>query len=107
MDRLVALASDLPRESVPLSVIRELDEAYWSGGGEAMTCREVAEHARLIEEADFRFPVILSPDGRVMDGMHRVAKALLLGRTEIDVVRLRTEPEPDHVAVAPDSLPYE
>ena len=107
VDRLVTLAKDLPRELVPLSAIVEIDEAYWSGDGGAMTCREVTVHARLIDEADLSFPVILSPDGRVMDGMHRVAKALLLGRAEVEAVRLRAEPEPDYVGVDPDSLPCE
>ena len=40
------------------------------------------EHIRLMEEADLSFPIILSATGAVMDGMHRVAKAALLGRTE-------------------------
>jgi hypothetical protein len=37
----------------------------------------VIEHARLIREVNLRYPVILGPDGRVMDGMHRVARAIL------------------------------
>jgi hypothetical protein len=37
------------------------------------------EHVRLIEAADLSFAIILSSDGRVMDGIHRVAKAVLLG----------------------------
>jgi hypothetical protein len=65
---------------VPVASIRELDEPYW---GEPMTCRNVAEHARLIEEADLGCPIILSSDGRVMDGMHRVLKALILGDSHI------------------------
>src|SRR6266508_6093623 len=71
VDRLVALTKNLRREQVPLVSIREIDEPYWSTGYEhAPTCRDVVEHARLIEEADLAFPVILSSDGRVMDGMH-------------------------------------
>ena len=106
VDRLAALTKNLPRERVPLSAIREIDEPYWSGNGSAMTCREVADHARLIEESDLDFPVILSVDGRIMDGMHRVAKALLEGRTEIEAVRFMLDPEPDYVGVEPDALPY-
>src|SRR5262245_34563472 len=97
VDRLVALSRDLPREWIPLSAIREIDEAYWSSDAGAMTCREIVEHARFIEDADLSYPIILSPDGRVMDGMHRVAKAMLLGREAIEAVRLGTEPEPDYV----------
>lgn len=107
VDRLVGLVKDLRRERIPLTSIREIDEPYWSTGYEhSLTCRDVVEHARLIEEADLAFPVILSNDGRVMDGMHRVAKALLQGRTHIDVVRFASDPEPDYVGVQPDALPY-
>ena len=49
IDRLVALSKNLKWQLVPVASIRELDESYW---GERMTCRNVAEHARLIEEAD-------------------------------------------------------
>jgi hypothetical protein len=79
--RLVELSRTLVRERVPLSAIRELDESYWSG---AMTCREIVEHTRLILDCDLGHPVILSSDGRVMDGMHRISKALLEGRNDIE-----------------------
>ena len=107
VDRLVALAKNLPREQILLSAIREIDEPYWSTGYEwFLTCRDVVEHARLIEEADLTFPVILSNDGRVMDGMHRVAKALLHGYTHIEAVRFASDPEPDYVGIHPGALPY-
>ena len=89
---------------MPIADIRELDEAYWGG---LMTCREVAEHARLIQEADPSFPVILSSDGRVMDGMHRVLKGLLVGLSHVPAVRFSSDPMPDYVGVDPDALPYE
>jgi len=39
-DRLVALSKGLPRNTVPLESIRELDEAYWRSDEDAhMTCR--------------------------------------------------------------------
>jgi len=107
VDRLVALAKELRSEQVPLTAIREIDEPYWSTGYEhSLTCRNVVEHARLIQEADLSFPIILSNDGRVMDGMHRVAKALLQGHSHIAAVRFAFDPEPDYVGVHPDSLPY-
>ena len=104
--RLVRLSRNLPREWVPLSNIRELDESFWSNEGARMTCRQVVEHARLMEEADLAHPVILSSDGSVMDGMHRICKALLLGRDAIEAVRFREDPEPDFIDVDPDDLPY-
>jgi hypothetical protein len=105
--RLVALTKDFCRVQVPLSSIRELDESFWFGEGNLPTCRAVVEHARLIEAADLRFPVILSSDGRVMDGMHRVCKAALLNRAKIEAVQFTTDPDPDYVGVPPDELPYD
>jgi hypothetical protein len=107
VDRLVELTANLPPVAVPLDAIRELDEPFWFGDyGAVATCREVADHARLIFETDLRFPIILGADGRVMDGMHRVAKAYLEGRETILAVRLETDPEPDFVGVDEHALPY-
>lgn len=107
--RLVELTRALPVERVPLAAIRELDEGYWADGGrQAMTCRVVVEHARLMLDCELRYPVILSSDGRVMDGMHRVCRALLEGLSTIEAVRFEVDPEPDYVGVTdPDALPYE
>lgn len=106
VDRLVERARDLPRQRVPLSAIRELDEPYWTQNGRCLTCREVVEHARLMLECDLAFPVILSSNGRVMDGMHRIASALLEGRDDVEAVRFVDDPQADYVGVEPDDLPY-
>ena len=105
--RLVAQASGLVRERVLLSEIRELDEPYWGGErANQITCREIVGHARLMLECDLTFPIILSSDGRVMDGMHRVCKALLEGSSEIEAVRFVHDPDPDYIGVHPGDLPY-
>ena len=57
-------------------------------------------------DCDLGFPVILSSDGRVMDGMHRIAKALLQGLEHVEAVRFIHDPEPDYIGVDPDELPY-
>src|SRR4051794_12215885 len=106
VDRLVRLARALPIERVPLDSIAELDEAYWFAAGEEPTVRNVVDHARLIGTVDVSFPVILDVDGRVMDGMHRIARALLDGHTTIRAVRFDVQPEPDHRNCRPDELPY-
>ncbi len=72
-----------------------------------MTCRAVVEHAGLMRDSDLNFPVILSSDGRVMDGMHRICKALLDGRETIAAVRFTKDPKPDHVGITPEELPYD
>ena len=106
--RLIDLAKDIPPCAVELAAIAEIDEPYWYGAGDPRpTCRDLVGHMRLVASADLAFPIILSPDGRLMDGMHRVAKALLQGQSRIMAVRLQTLPEPDYIGVAPDDLPYD
>lgn len=106
--RLIELSRGLPVIAVPLAEIAELDETFWfDAADDTPTCRAVALHAKLIDETDLAHPIILSADGRVMDGMHRVGKALNLGRSTINAVRFPADPEPDHVDVAPDDLPYD
>jgi hypothetical protein len=106
--RLVEKSRSFPRERVPLLAIRELDEPYWSNeGNQQLTCRNVVDHARLMLDSDLAFPVILSTDGRVMDGMHRICKALLQGFDDVEAVRFVKDPEPDYIGVHPDDLPYD
>ncbi len=105
VDRLAFLATDLPRKLVPLSQLGELDET-WCGDNERPTWRALIEHIKLIEEADLSFPIILSSSGAVMDGRHRLAKATLLGRTEIAAVQFQEDPAPDYVGLGPEQLPY-
>ena len=108
VDRLVELTTDFTPTDIPLSAIRELDEPFWYGrDGDEATCRSVALHAKLIGETDLDYPIILSQDGRVMDGMHRVCKALTLGKKTISGVQFKEDPKPDHVGIAPEDLSYE
>jgi hypothetical protein len=71
-----------------------------------MTPRVVAAHVRLTNEVDVQYPIILGSDGRVMDGMHRVLRALVEGREFIDAVQFDVDPEPDYLDVMPHELPY-
>lgn len=107
VDRLVSAAAGAAEEQIALSDVRELDSDYWFGHGAVPTVRAVVEHLRLVAEADLSFPIVVDPDGQVMDGMHRVAKALLEGRSVISARRLPSLPAPDHVDVRPDDLPYD
>ena len=105
VDRLVQLSSTFPRKRVLLSDIRELDED-WVAEFDRPTWRCLIEHVGLINAADLSFPIILSATGEVMDGMHRVAKAVLRGDTEITAVQFHEDPDPDHVGLGPSDLPY-
>ena len=107
VQRLIELSCALPTRELAIADVRELDEPYWFSVDPAPpTCRAVVDHSKLIVAADLSFPIILSADGRVMDGMHRVAKALLRGLGSVWAVRFESDPEPDFVNRRPEDLPY-
>ena len=107
VDRLLDLSRDIEIIDVPLTEIAELDEDYWfAGSAESPTCRKVVEHCDLINKADLSYPIVLCSEGRVMDGMHRIAKALLVERRTIKAVKFSATPEPDYVDVLPHELTY-
>lgn len=107
VERLIQLSKHLPPLRVPLDAIRELDQVYWfDDDQERPTCRKVIQHMRLVEAADLAHPIILGADGRLMDGMHRVAKALLQRHEHVEAVRFDRDPEPDYVNCRPRDLPY-
>lgn len=107
VDRLVESTRDHEVIRVPLAKIAELDENFWyQGEADVPTVRSIAEHCQLILETDLLHPIILSAEGRVMDGMHRVARALMLRHTEIRAVKFDVDPPPDYIHVFPDDLSY-
>ena len=107
VDRLVELTRDFPVIDVDIAAIADVDTDYWFRYGPVVpTVRTIVEHLRLIEEVDVSHPIILGADGRVMDGMHRVAKALLDGESTIRAVRFEVDPEPDYRDCRPEDLPY-
>ena len=107
VDKLLEAAKDLPVVSVDMDDIEELDENFWyQGENDVPSGRSIAEHYKLISEADLSYPVILSAERRVMDGMHRIIKALVLGQKSIDAVILERTPPPDFRDIDIDELTY-
>ena len=107
VDRLIDLSRDLPVSEVALTSIGEIDSAYWFiGNDHAPTVRVLVEHMRLVLDVDPSYPIILGADGRVMDGMHRIARALLVGESTIRAVQFEVQPEPDYRDCSPEGLPY-
>ena len=95
--RLWEAAKGLPVRQVAIADIAEFEQDCWFVGRNVPSCRAVAEHARRIMEADLSYPIILSSDGQLMDGGHRIAKAWLAGATQIAAVRFEVDPPPDSV----------
>lgn len=95
--RLIRLSRDLVPFEIPLADIAELDELWWyQTADDKTTPRSIAEHLLIVQETDLSFPIILSQNGRVMDGMHRILKALTLGHRNILARQFSVDPAPDH-----------
>ena len=107
VDRLIALSSGLPVKEVALDSIREVDTDYWFKIGPVEpTVRQIVDQMRLVQEVDLSYPIILGVDGQLMDGMHRVARAILDGHTTIKAVQFTEQPQPDYRDCSPHELPY-
>jgi hypothetical protein len=106
--RLVELTRTLRVVEVDLTSLSDIDSEYWIGAdGSAPTVRTLVRHMELTLNADLTYPIILSSNAIVMDGMHRVARALLEGHATIRAVQFRIDPEPDYVSVRLDELASE
>lgn len=103
--QLLKLSQNIQAQSVALTDIKELDEAYWFPHTHPTT-QQIIEHMELVNAADLSYPIIVCAEGRVMDGMHRVVKAKLQGLSEIQAVKFDITPEPDFINVDEDDLDY-
>ncbi len=96
-DTLWSEAEALTPFTVAVADIPEFDMDCWFSETAPPTCRAVAEHSRRIQAADLAFPIILSADGGLMDGGHRLGKAWLGGQTHVRAVRFLRDPAPDWI----------
>lgn len=105
--RLWALAADLPVEDVRVSTFDEVfDLDCWFGDRHAPTVGRVLAHMARIQSADLSFPIILSADGVVMDGLHRLCKARLASQETVRAVRFAVTPAPDRIEpLSPTEVP--
>ena len=79
---------------LPLCCIN-LATTVWEIGD--LKIKEFAKHWQRAAETNLDNPIILDDDGFIMDGWHRVAKALFLGHPTIKAVRFDTTPDCDYV----------
>ena len=108
VDNLISLTKELEIENIDLTKIKEFEETYWyNEEGDSPTCCSITQHIKLVNDSDLNYPIIICPDGKLMDGMHRVVKANLLELKTIKAYRLSTLPNPDYIDVDPDDLPYD
>ena len=51
-------------------------------------------HMKSVNSANLKYPIILDEDGEVMDGRHRIMKAMLENKKTIKAVRFNENPSP-------------
>ena len=103
--RLVKLSQNFKIQQIPVNDIQELNEAYWFPKS-APTTQQIIEHLQLVNAADLSYLIILCASGRVMDGMHRVAKACISNQSHILAVQFEQTPKPDFINIDADLLDY-
>ncbi len=90
--RLFELSRELPVMDIPLNHL----SLYYQY--EKLTLREMVMHMKAVNAADLSKPIILDEDGELMDGRHRLMKAMLTGCETIKVVRFDENPAPCQVS---------
>ncbi|WP_089548838.1 hypothetical protein [Paenibacillus sp. SSG-1] len=89
VEKLWELSKDLPVHTIKIDSIKELDQDCWfkdSRRTPIPTIRNVALHCQRIVNANMEYPILLCSDGQLIDGGHRIAKALMDDKSEIDAV---------------------
>ena len=86
--RLIALSQGFEPFTLPLHHLN-IYKVYGD-----LTLRQVVELMKATQEASLEFPIILDEDGEIMDGRHRVMKALLEGKDSVLAVRFNKNPPP-------------
>lgn len=89
--RLVALAADLEPFDVPLRHLCISPAVFRP----ITTARDLADHVKRVQDTSLDYPIIMDRDGFIMDGWHRVVKALVEGRETIKAVRFDETPSPE------------
>jgi hypothetical protein len=90
---LIARAKDLEPFDLPLAAICSGSEV-WTPVGSAYG---IAHHVRRALDVDTSYPVILDETGFIMDGWHRVLRALIDGKPTIKAVRFAETPQHDYI----------
>lgn len=52
-------------------------------------------HMKRVNKVNMKYPIILDSEGGIVDGWHRVARAIIDGKTEIDAIRIEEMPLAD------------
>lgn len=104
VDLLWKLAKSLPVEHIPIeALISQLQGTCWTDEDDDVTPNWVLGHTRRIMGADLSYPILIDKTGNIMDGLHRLCKAILEGREVIIAQRFEALPDPSFMMNVQDS----
>lgn len=89
--RLFELSKNMPILEIPLDHLN-ICHTY-----ESVTIRDMIMHINAIKNADLSYPIIIDEDGEILDGRHRIMKAILEGANSIKAVKFDENPTPCRV----------
>jgi hypothetical protein len=90
---LQAAAAGLPVREMPVSRFN-LNVDAWFGEACSPTITGVVHHMRYILKADLNSPILLSAEGHVFDGLHRLARCSLEGIPMVKCQQFEVNPPP-------------
>jgi hypothetical protein len=88
---LTTLSKDLPVFQFNIESIDLETLIRW----QLINIRDYLYHYKSISDAKLDIPIILRSDGYIMDGWHRVMKALLEGLVYLPAKQFKVDPPPD------------
>lgn len=91
INNLHARANELTPKEMPMEHLNIYDLKI-----DKTSVKEFARHMRAVLNTDLDYPIILDDEGYVMDGRHRIVKALFEGKKSIKFVRFETTPDADY-----------
>lgn len=76
-------------------IVSQLDNDRWFRHYQEPTARNILPHVVRVINADLSYPIIISPMGSILDGVHRLMKAVILDKKTIMAIRLHSLPPSD------------
>jgi len=88
---LIKASLGLPVFRLDISKVSVEEVLRWK----LVNLRDYLNHYRRVAQADLSKPLILRSDGYIMNGWHRVIKALYENKKHLPAVRFLVDPDPD------------
>ena len=89
--RLIKLAEDFPVYEVPVFTF----PTYFWPWEDEQNLDTFISHVNRVQNSDLDIPLLISPSGGIIDGLHRLCKAVLEKKETIKVKYFKELPSPD------------